>query len=288
MRWNWKMALGLGMIGALALLGILAPLLSHADPAATDLMLRLKPPGTVGLLGTDHLGRDMLARVLYGTRCSMGVSFLILGVSVLTGTLLGLLSGYFGGMADGAISSVMEVLLAFPGLILSLTVVGILGPGLWHTVWAICLTSWIGYARLVRGMTLTLREKEFVKAAVLGGCSHWAILGRHILPNLLGNVAIYAAANVGSITAQLASLSFLGLGAQPSTPEWGAMLNEAKGFLSVAPWMAIFPGVALVWMACGFHLFGDGLAGLLRQDPQGSSDGKECGKGGAFTGGRTL
>lgn len=260
---NVRLLIGGGIILVLILMGVFAPLISPLDPAADNLLMRLKAPGVGGVLGTDHLGRDVFTRLLYGARVSIGIGFAVLGISAAVGIALGLLAGWLGGVVDAVIGMIIEILMAFPSMLLSLAVAGILGPGLGNTVLAICLVSWIGYARLVRGMVITLKEKEFVKAARVGGCGGFAIVWRHILPNLLRQVIVYAATNIGSILMQVASLSFLGLGAQPPTAEWGSMLNEAAGFRTTAPWMMIPPGIALVLLVCGFNLLGDGLSQML-------------------------
>lgn len=260
---NPRLVIGALIILTLLLMGVFAPLLSPLDPAADDLLMRLKPPGEAGILGTDHLGRDVFTRLLYGARVSIGIGFAVLGISAFVGVVMGLLAGWLGGAVDAAIGMVIEILMAFPSMLLSLAVAGLLGPGLGNTVLAICLVSWIGYARLVRGMVITLKQKEFVKAARVGGCGGFAIVWRHILPNLLRQVIVYAATNIGSILMQVASLSFLGLGAQSPTAEWGSMLNEAAGFRTTAPWMMMAPGIALVLLVCGFNLLGDGISQML-------------------------
>jgi peptide/nickel transport system permease protein len=235
------------------------------NPTASDLMNRLKPPNFSHILGTDHLGRDVFSRLVHATRLSVGVSVAALSVSIATGLSLGLVAGYFRGVIDSLLMAVINILLAFPGMILSLAIVGIAGTGLGNAVFAVCVVSWTGYARVVRGMTLSLKERDFVKAARISGSSDMKIIARHILPNLLTTVIVYAATNISSIAMQLAALSFLGLGAQPPAPEWGIMLNEAKGYISTAPWLILAPGSALVLMISAFNLFGEGLALCLNE-----------------------
>lgn len=260
MKKNWKLFFGSLLILALAGVGVLAGVIAPFDPAENDLLIRLQSPGEIHLLGTDHLGRDVLSRLLHGARLSMGIAFLVLGISLVLGVLIGILIGYFGGIVDSVFMSVIDILLAFPNMILSLAVAGILGAGLRNTVIAMCLVSWIGYARMVRNIVMSLREKEFVKAARISGTPHGVIMIRHIFPNILVPVLVYAGTNIGSVLMQLAALSFLGLGAQPPTAEWGAMLNEAKGYMTAAPWLTIGPSVMLILTVTGFNLFGEGIS----------------------------
>lgn len=260
MKKNWKLYSGIFLILLLSLCGIFAETLSPFEPSQNDLMQRLSPPDAVHILGTDHLGRDVFSRVLYGTKLSMGIAFTVLGISVLIGGAAGIWTGYFGGMIDSFLMAVIDMLLAFPNMILALAVAGILGASLRNTVITMCLVSWIGYARMIRNLVFSLREKEFVKAAILGGTSDWKIMLRHICPHVLGPILVYAGTNIGSILMQLAALSFLGLGAQPPTAEWGAMLNEAKGYMTAAPWLTIAPSVMLILTVTGFNLLGEGIS----------------------------
>jgi peptide/nickel transport system permease protein len=199
----------------------------------------------------------------------MGVSIIALLLSMTIGLVCGLIAGYFRGIFDTLITAINEILLAFPGMILSLAIVSITGAGIFNAVFAVCIVSWIGYARIVRGMVLSLKERDFVKAARISGSSDLKIILRHILPNVLTAVIIYAATNISSIIIQLASLSFLGLGIQPPAAEWGAMMNEAKGYISTAPWLILAPGAALVLMISAFNLFGEGLARFLNKGWEG-------------------
>lgn len=265
MRKNPKLIWGCLIIMILLGVGMFAEELAPFDPAKNDLLIRLQKPNRVHWMGTDHLGRDVVSRLLYGARLSVSVAFGVLGISMVTGLIIGIWAGYLGGMADSVFMSVIDMLLAFPSLILSLAVAGILGAGLRNTVIAMCLVSWIGYARMVRNMVLSIREKEFVKAARTCGTSHGKIMIRHILPNIFVPVMIYAGTNIGSVLMQLAALSFLGLGAQPPAAEWGAMLNEAKGYMTTAPWLTIGPSVMLVLTVTGFNLMGEGLSQVFSE-----------------------
>ena len=263
---NIKLKAGIAMIGVLIFTAIFAQFIATADPTASSLAERLMPPGEGGLLGTDHLGRDVFSRFLHGARLSVAISLATLAASVMLGIIGGLLAGYFGGVCDSVVMFIIEVLLAFPGMILSLAIVSVAGGGMLNAVIAICLVSWIGYARLVRGMTLSLKERDFVKAARISGTGGFGILIRHILPNVLSPVIIYSATNVSVIMIQLAGLSFLGFGVQPPTAEWGSMLSEARGYITTAPWMTIAPSAGLVFMITGFNLFGEGLAQYIRKE----------------------
>jgi len=258
---NFKLKAGAAMITVLFMTAIFAPLI--ATSSTGDWNRRLMPPElsfSAGLLGTDHLGRDVLSRLIHGARLSIGISLVALFVSLALGLILGLLAGYFGGLCDSVVMFAVEVLLAFPGMILALAIVSIAGAGIFSIVAAISIVSWIGYARLVRGMTMSVKERDFVKAARISGTSDFGILTRHILPNVLNPVIIYSATNISAIIAQIAGLSFLGLGVQPPAVEWGVMLNDARGYITTAPWLTIAPSASLVFMITGFNLFGEGLA----------------------------
>ena len=268
---NFKLKAGAIMIVVLFLAAVFAPFIAPAEPSTSNWHIRLSPPelslsGETGLLGTDHLGRDVFSRLLHGSRLSIGISLATLFVSLTLGLALGLLAGYFGGVCDSAVMFVVEVLLAFPGMILALAIVSVAGGGAFSAIAAISLASWIGYARLVRGMTMSLKERDFVKAARISGTGDFGILARHILPNVLNPVIIYSATTVSVIMAQLAGLSFLGLGAQPPTAEWGVMLSDARGYIATAPWLTIAPSAALVFMITGFNLFGEGLAQYIGEE----------------------
>jgi len=263
---NLKLKAGAVMISVLFLAAIFTPLIATSDPFVIDLSAQLQPPGQAGLLGTDHLGRDVFSRLLHGARLSISISLVTLFVSLSAGLVLGLLAGYFRGIFDSVVMFAAEVLMAFPGMIFSLAIAAIVGGGMLNVVIAICLVSWVSYARLARGMTMSLKERDFVKAAQISGTGGFKILTRHILPNVLTPVIIFSATNISVIITQLAALSFLGFGAQPYTAEWGAMLNDARGYITTAPWLTIAPGAALVFMITGFNLFGEGLAEYIGKE----------------------
>ena len=268
---NKKMIVGLVIISVLVLIGLFAPYIATIDPELNNLSSRLAPPSKEFLLGTDHLGRDVFSRLLHGTKLSMGIAFVVLIISLSIGLVFGLISGYFGGIVDKVVMTIVEIFLAFPSMVLALAVVGIMGPGIKNAVIAVCIVSWIGYTRIVRGMVLSIKEKEFVKSAVLNGSSDFKIIARHILPNVINTVIIYSATNISNIMMQIAALSFLGMGVQPPIAEWGNMLNEAKGYITAAPWLIIAPSVAIITMIVGVNLFGEGLTKFLSEDKTGGT-----------------
>ncbi|MCC5908899.1 MAG: ABC transporter permease subunit [Clostridiaceae bacterium] len=262
-----KMALvGCVVLILVLLLTAMAPLLTRNDPVKVDLMERLNPPSRTYPMGTDHLGRCIFARTLYGGRVSMTIAIIVLIIILTIGVSIGLLSGYMGGFIDNFIMRVIDILLAFPGLILALAIAGILGPNLMNTMIAVAAVQWVGYARIVRGMVLSIKEKDYVKIASTSGTSHTSIILRHILPNIISPIIVLATLDVGSIILRIAGLSFLGLGAQPPTPEWGAMINDGRSYIQTAPWVIFFPGAAILLVVMAFNLIGDGLRDLY--DPK--------------------
>jgi peptide/nickel transport system permease protein len=252
------------LIVLLAVLGALVgPLATPFDPAAQQLALRLEGPTGLHWLGLDELGRDIFARVLSGARISLLVGLVVVGVSATIGILLGSVAGYFGGRIDEAISRVMDILLAFPGLLLAIALVAVLGPSLTNVILALSLIGWVGYARLVRGQVLRAREFEFVQAARALGATTTRILARHVVPTALPAVTVQATLGMGGAILAEASLSFLGLGVQPPTPSWGTMLNYGRAHLLEAPHLTIFPGLAIAVLVLGFNFLGDGLRDAL-------------------------
>jgi peptide/nickel transport system permease protein len=238
---------------------IVGPVLAPFDPSAQELALRLEGPSLVHWFGLDELGRDIFARVLSGARISLMVGIVVVSVSATIGTLLGAIAGYFGGRVDEAISRVIDILLAFPGLLLAIALVAVLGPSLTNVVLALCLIGWVGYARLVRGQVLRARELEFVQAARALGAPTSRILIQHIIPTALPAVSVQATLGMGGAILAEASLSFLGLGVQPPTPSWGTMLSYGRSHLLDAPHLTIFPGIAIAVVVLGFNFLGDGL-----------------------------
>jgi len=266
LRRNPAALLGLLIVGAFAVAAVLAPALTRYDPFEQDLEARLLPPSRAHWLGTDDLGRDLLTRIIYGGRVSLTVGIVAVGIALAAGTILGLLAGYYGRWADSVTMRVMDVMLAFPATLLAIFIVGIRGPGLNNAMLAIGVINIPIFARIVRGSVLRVRQEEFVDAARALGGNAGRIIGRHILPNTLAPIIVQATLGIGAAILEAAGLSFLGLGAQAPTAEWGAMLTNTREFLRDAPWAATFPGIAILLTVVGFNLLGDGLRDAL--DPR--------------------
>jgi len=267
-RWQGRALLVTGaiIIGATAVAAVIGPWLTPFDPASQELPLRLAGPTAGHPFGLDELGRDILARVLAGARISFAVGLAVVSVSASVGTLLGATAGYFGGMTDDLISRVIDILLAFPGLLLAIALVAVLGPSLANVLLALTVIGWVGYARLVRGQVLRAREFEYVQAARALGASTPRILWRHVIPSAIPAVVVQATLGMAGAIIGEAALSFLGLGVQPPTPSWGTMLNGGRAHLLDAPHLTIFPGVAIALLVLGFNFVGDGLRDLA--DPK--------------------
>ena len=254
---------GAGIVLVAVLAAILGPWLAPFDPSAQELALRLEGPTGAHWFGLDELGRDIFARVLGGARISLLVGLVVVGVSGTIGIAMGSVAGYFGGRVDEAISRLIDILLAFPGLLLAIALVAVLGPSLTNVVLALSVIGWVGYARLVRGQVLRTRELEFVQAAKALGATTSRILTRHVIPTTLPAVTVQATLGMGGAILAEAALSFLGLGVQPPTPSWGTMLNYGRGHLLDAPHLTIFPGLAIAILVLGFNFLGDGLRDAL-------------------------
>jgi peptide/nickel transport system permease protein len=266
---NRLTAVGLVIVGALVLLAALAPWLAPADPLQQDLTRALLPPGPGHWFGTDEFGRDVLSRLLHGTRITL---FIVVLVTVVVGPLglaVGLVAGYFGGRVDAVLMRLTDVVLSFPGLILALAFVAALGPGLDHAVLAIALTAWPPIARLARAEALTLRQADFIVVARLQGASHARVLLRHLAPLCLPSVLVRLTMNMASVVLTAAGLGFLGLGAQPPLPEWGAMISEGRRYMLDSWWLVAAPGAAILAVSTAFNLLGDGLNDAL--DPRQST-----------------
>ncbi len=257
---------GAALVALALLAAVIGPALTPYDPARQDLALRLAAPTISHPFGLDELGRDILARMLAGARISFMVGLTVVAVSTILGTLLGAVAGYFGGPADDVISRLIDILLAFPGLLLAIAVVAVLGPSLINVLVALTLIGWVGYARLVRGQVLRAREFEYVQAARAVGASATHILWRHVIPAAIPALLVQATLGMAGAIIGEASLSFLGLGVQPPTPSWGTMLNGGRAHILDAPHLTIFPGLAIVLLVLGFNFLGDGLRDRL--DPR--------------------
>ncbi|MEN3338349.1 MAG: peptide/nickel transport system permease protein [Acidobacteriota bacterium] len=248
------------LIVLLAAVGAIAgPVLSPYNPAAQELARRLEAPSRAHPLGLDELGRDILARLMQGARISLLVGLAVVSVSSTLGMLFGSIAGYYGGRVDDVISRVIDVLMAFPGILLAIALVAVLGPSLTNVVLALSVIGWVGYARLVRGQALRTRELEFVQAARASGAGAPRIVIRHILPSAFPAVVVQATLGMAGAIIAEAALSFLGLGVQPPTPSWGTMLDAGRAHLFDAPHLTIFPGLAIALLVLGFNFLGDGL-----------------------------
>jgi peptide/nickel transport system permease protein len=264
-----ELILGGGVLVAALLAALLAPWIAPADPHLQNLEHRLEPPSLAHPCGLDELGRDIFSRLLYGTRISLLVGVSVVGLAGLVGTLLGALAGFFGGRLDTLLMRTSDVFLAFPGILLAIALVAVLGPALRNVIFALVVIGWVGYARLVRGQVLQLREAEFVTAARAAGASWVRLLGLHILPAVLPVLTVQATLGMAGAILSEAGLSFLGLGIQPPTPSWGAMINAGRSHLLDAPHLAIFPGLAILITVMGLNFLGDALVRVL--DPHGDA-----------------
>jgi peptide/nickel transport system permease protein len=264
-------------MGLLILLGvacsaILAPLIVPSDPTAQEITLRLKPPGwrtpdgRTYLLGTDHLGRDILSRLIFGARISLIIGFSAVAIAGTLGTLIGLVAGYRGGRVDDLCMRLTDTMLAMPFILLALAVIAVLGPSLRNIIFVLGITSWVSYARVVRGEVLTLRTREFIVAARALGSGGRRIVFGHLLPNVLTPVIVIATLEVARMVILESALSFLGLGVQPPTPTWGGMLADGRAYLSSAWWLATLPGLSIMLTVLGINLLGDWLRDVL--DPR--------------------
>ena len=255
-----------GIIILLVIVAALAaPLIAPYDPATPDYDHVLAAPSLLHLCGTDTFGRDIFSRILWGGRISLSVGFISVALGGMAGVLLGLISGFFGGWTDSLIMRGCDVLLAFPGILLAIGVVAALGPGVDNVIYAVAVFSVPVFARLVRGSTLALKQTLYVQAARSIGVRPSLLMLRHILPGTLPSVIVYASLRVGTSILTGAALSFLGLGAQPPSPEWGAMLSDGRSYLGVADWVTWFPGLAIFVTVLAFNLLGDGLRDALDQ-----------------------
>lgn len=249
------------------LVSVFAPVIcGDRSPTAGNLAEAIEKPSAEHPFGTDKMGRDVFARVIYGSRASLSSTFILVAVIFVIGTVLGVISGYFGGAVDAIIMRIADMMMAFPGLVLAIAVAGILGASTRNAIIAIAIVSWPKYARLARSLVMKIRHTDFVAAATVTGSKTPYMLLRYMLPNTITTLVITAATDIGGMMMELAALSFLGFGAQPLTPEWGSMLNEGRNFMQSAPWMMIFPGLAIFVTVVIFNMLGDGLRDIL--DPR--------------------
>ena len=258
---------GLLVLAIFVVLAIFAPWIAPFDPAAIHLHARLQAPSAAHWFGTDELGRDILSRVIFGTRISLFVATSVVAFALSTGIVLGSIAGFYGGWLDTFLNVLlMNAFMALPGILIAIALVAFLGPGMSNLILALSITGWVGYARLVRAQVLAVREREFVEAARAMGATDLRILGRHILPNIIQPVMVQAAIGMAGTILAEATLSFLGLGVPPPMPSWGVMLNDARAHLFDAPHMVIFPAIAIMLAVLSFNFIGDGLRDQL--DPR--------------------
>jgi len=260
---SWFYA-GVAILLLLVAAALFAPVIAPYDPFGQNLDQDLIARSSEHWLGTDKLGRDILSRIIYGGRISLLVGITTVALSLAVGVVIGSLSGYFGGWIDQMLMRLVDILMAFPGILLAIAFTAVLGPGLDHVILALCLIGWTGYARLVRGEILSLRERDFIQAARSLGCRPKRIILRHLLPNLLPPLLIQSTFGLAAAIVAEGSLSFLGLGVEPPTPSWGAMLNDGRQFLLVAPHLTTYPGLALMITVLALNLVGDALQERLQ------------------------
>lgn len=261
-----RLILFLSLVIALLLAAVFAEWICPYDPNGQDLSIALQPPSPDHPFGTDRYGRDMLSRVIVGGQTSIFSALILVGIIAVGGTLLGLLCGYFGGALDAVIMRVSDICLAFPGLVFAMAVAAVLQGGIQNAVIALAAVSWPKYARLARSQTLTVKNLTYIQAAKLSGTSSLGILFRHILPNIAGPVLVTAMLDIGTMMMEIAALSFLGLGAQPPTAEWGSMMSSGRSMLQTYPWVVLTPGLGIFVSVALFNLLGDTVRDTL--DPR--------------------
>lgn len=261
-----KVKTGLVMLIVLLTIAVSAPLLAPNDPYETHIDHRLEDPSLHFFMGTDYLGRCEFSRIIYGTRLSLKIALIIVGVQMISGIFLGALAGYSGGFVDGFIMRLTDMCMALPALVLALVLATITGPGLGGITAALCLTGWTEYARVIRGDVLAIKEKEFVKSARAFGFSNTYILLRHVIPNVCAPVIVLATLSTGFVILIVSALSFIGLGAQPPVADWGSMLSEARAYMRTSPHLTLFPGLAIMGTTLAFYLLGEGFRDTM--DPR--------------------
>ena len=260
----------LAIIGVFLFLCLFGPTIAPHNATQPDMQVRLSSPSSEFLLGTDHLGRDVFSRIVTGARISLGIATLILAIAIPVGTLIGVIAGFFGGLVDELLMRITDIFLAFPALILAMAIAAALGPSLRNTVIALTLVYWPWYARLIRGQVLQIKERDYVEAARAVGVGSPRLISKHILPNAVAPIIIQATIDIGFAILATAGLSFIGLGAQPPSPEWGAMISDARTYFREAWWYFTFPGIAITLTVIGFNLLGDGLRDYFDPRTRGS------------------
>ena len=265
-RRNRLALFGGSVVLILFFISLLAPLISPYDPSAINAWKVLSPPSWQHWLGTDELGRDVLSRILYGSRVSLKVGFVAVGIAVSIGTVVGLVSGYYSGLVDATLMRFVDVMLCFPAFFLILAIITFLEPSIWYIMMVIGLTGWMGVARMVRAETLSIREMDYILAARCIGCSNTRIIFRHILPNVISPVLVSATLGIAGAILTESALSFLGIGVQPPTPSWGNILTSGKDYIEFAWWLSLFPGLAILVTVLAYNLLGEGIRDAL--DPR--------------------
>jgi len=266
LRRNRLATLGFWVIAALLFVALVAPLITPYDPFQINAWNVLSPPTMKHLFGTDELGRDVFSRVVYGTRVSLLVGFVAIGIATFIGTLVGLVSGFFGGWIDSVLMRFVDIMLCFPTFFLILAVIAFVGPSIWYIMAVIGVTGWMHVARLVRAEVLLIREMDYITAARCIGCSNVRIIFRHILPNAMSPVLVSATLGIAGAILTESALSFLGIGVQPPTPSWGNILTSGKDYIEFAWWLSLFPGLAILVTVLAYNLLGEGIRDAL--DPR--------------------
>ncbi len=265
-RKNIILYVGIVLTAILVIIAVLAPFIMPYDPTKMEISQKFIKPCAEHILGTDHLGRDIFSRIILGSRISLMTSVTAIFISAFIGTLLGVISGYLGGVIDTIIMRIVDVMLAFPAIVFALALSTVLGKGQTNLLIAICCVQWTRYARVSRGETIMFRDSEYIQAARAIGNSKKQIMINYVFPSVISKIVILISLDIGTIILYCASLSFLGLGAQPPSPDWGVMISEGKEYMQYAPWVAIAPGIAIAFSALAFNMLGDGLRDLL--DPR--------------------
>ena len=247
----------------LVLIAVFAPVIAPQDPYVSNLKNALQAPSSEHWFGTDKLGRDIFSRVIYASRISLSSTLVLVAIIFGVGTILGTLAGYFGGWVDAVIMRISDMMISFPGMVLAIAVAGIMGASIKNAVIAIAIVSWSKYARLARSLVMKIRHEDYVYAAIIGGSKTGYIIRRYMLPNVIPTLVITAATDIGGMMLELAGLSFLGFGAAAPAAEWGLMLNEGRTYMQNAPWMMIYPGLAIFIVVVIFNLLGDSLRDVL-------------------------
>ena len=263
-RWPTSLRFGTGIVLLWLLAAIFAPWLTPADPNVLDLDNVLRPPGGEWLMGTDHVGRDVFTRVIFSARVDLWMGFLGVLAPMVIGVTIGLFAGYFGGWFDSTMMRIVDITLAFPFLIIVLAIVAMLGPGIGNFIVALALVAWVSYARLIRAEVMVIKNAEYVQAARTLGFNPFVVIFRHVLPNAISPIAVFAMTDMVLVVLAGASLGFIGLGVQPPSAEWGAMIADGQTYIAEAWWISFFPGLAAVTLGVGLSMIGDGLARMLR------------------------